>query len=635
MSKIYGIPVATPLNPEKIVPRGVVLCTPQTLTPEEKAQACANMGASSIEDNRLLSSEIAVERARIDGLVSLPEGSTTGDAELMDIRVGYDGIKYATAGEAVRVQGNKIEALKNYIADILGTDNLLSDVKLIEGHYYTNASGAREGSKYNYFENITLDAGTYIIYPKARFVSNLTTMTEDNANDITSFSVSEKSVCNITVFAEDASNWKLYKSGLNESDILPIGEYSLSTSITVPELADIRVGYDTMVYDTAGEAVRAQIGKLDNNISSVRATKNKLTGAQLIEGHLFTKGEEQATSSYHYFKDVFLEAGTYTVYPSARYIANPTTGEQFGDSTTVKNITDFTINQDGLWHVSVYAADTDWKVFKSEYNESEVESVGKYSLSEEITIPSHSILFGKKWAVFGDSFTNGGYNPNDGFDESVYKFQSGKYAGNNITYPYIIAERNSMTVVPLFSGGKTLANPADGTFTNSITNPSSPTYYQTVPEDVDYITIYLGINDSHHESGSSGTDGEDTTGVIPLGSIDDTNTSTFCGAWNVVIPWLMLNRPNSHIGIIVSNGCDRGEYRTATIAAAKKWGIPYLDLNGDERCPAMIRTQNPDISGEAKEILRQKWRVSETNTHPNTAAQYYQSSFIENWLMSL
>ena len=48
--------------------------------------------------------ELAVERSRIDQFTRLAEGSTTGDSELIDARVGANGVTYSNIGNAIREQ---------------------------------------------------------------------------------------------------------------------------------------------------------------------------------------------------------------------------------------------------------------------------------------------------------------------------------------------------------------------------------------------------------------------------------------------------------------------------------------------------------------------------------------------------
>lgn len=79
--------------------------------------------------------ELAVERARIDALLKLEEGSTTGDAELQDVRIDANGVSHGSAGTAVRKQFGAV-------AQVDGGSNPLQPVLFDQAYYYRGGATA-------------------------------------------------------------------------------------------------------------------------------------------------------------------------------------------------------------------------------------------------------------------------------------------------------------------------------------------------------------------------------------------------------------------------------------------------------------------------------------------------------------
>lgn len=88
-----------------------------------------SMNVKQAIDSRISDAEYEVMNQRINNLAKLPDSATTGDAELSDIRIGYDGTPYETAGEAVRGQvgslSSDIDNIKNDIYALKKIENYI------------------------------------------------------------------------------------------------------------------------------------------------------------------------------------------------------------------------------------------------------------------------------------------------------------------------------------------------------------------------------------------------------------------------------------------------------------------------------------------------------------------------------
>lgn len=244
------------------------------------------------------------------------------------------------------------------------------------------------------------------------------------------------------------------------------------------------------------------------------------------------------------------------------------------------------------------------------------------------SLAAGNVLWGKKWFATGDSFTSGGSVEDDKY------FTDGPYKGKLKTYPLFIGIRNNMDVTNDGISGSTMAltkqyiayrdGESEDVYAEDYKKPFSLTRYLAIPEDVDYITLWFGINDKNSTN---------------LGTIDDETNETFYGAWNVVMEWILTNRPWAHVGIIITNGANE-DYRNAEREIAHKWGIPYLDMMGDDQVPVMTlgREDSLGLCTTAYNLRRSTFSVGKTasgDSHPCWQAHEYESTFIEAFLRRL
>ena len=229
-----------------------------------------------------------------------------------------------------------------------------------------------------------------------------------------------------------------------------------------------------------------------------------------------------------------------------------------------------------------------------------------------------NILAGKVLVTIGDSITYGadmnmepnGLIENPGPDEGKYK-----------SYGWQIAQRNNMIFYQKGISGSTMqgaVNP-NGTDKGDISKKNGFSKengrYTKLPEDIDFLTIMFGWNDAAY-----GT----------LGTINDTTNETYCGGFNVVLPYLIHKYPYTTIVLIVPFGTTTA-HRQAVRDMAQKWGVGCFDMCAND-LPFYYSEESDDVAVNA-EIKKLRIELNQVNgAHPGYQGHYAIGTRLEDYL---
>lgn len=541
---------------------------------EFKANATGTWSRIIINYNKQSKKRIFDSENRTDFIENFVQYTATEEITILGLYYEGQGTVSISVRRIVGISATGREVLATALSEKM---NLLFSASTIlkRGEYYSGSEGTN--SAYSYF-TIQVKAGKTYYFSHIRFLYD-----GDNnkiSDEVThgSYTPVADGIVYITYFNED-TDW-IFTDTSDFSGVTPFQWVYMS--------------------------IKAFYNGIKENIYD---KNNLLSFATKVE-NAFYNGHKEISSDYNYYIIYVITGHDYKISAGIRFLSK--------DNASIIGFPNYTQSEytyRATYDGALYITFTKQAVGLYAYDSTSP----AYSLLSPKVLPTYDkndVLFAKKWVSCGDSFTQGDFN---GLSSSQYKFQDMPYIGYNKVYPYFIGRRTGMIVENEAISGSTMAY-VDGN-RNEFSTPNGR--YTQIPADADYITLWFGINDSHQN--------------VPIGTIDDAVNTTFYGAWNIVMEYLITNHPNAKIGIVISNGCDTTAYPIATRAIAKKWGVSYLDLNGDYKVPLMLRTnEKTEVAPAILQAIIEKQAVAyPTNLHPNPEAHEYQSMFIENWLRSL
>lgn len=581
-----------------------------------------------------------VARQRINNLSKLEPGSTTGDAELRDIRIGYDGTEYETAGEAVRGQ---IGSLSEEIDGINGTKTTFKNNFFID---YNTGNASDLSSRPNY---ISCSDFISVCYGMKVLLKNVN---EYNGVDLRGLA-----------FYDENKNFMsgFQYNGREDIEIeVPKNSYYFRFTITNDKLTSYVLYFSEFPKSINHAIIGIKIEEYIINLTSFRDGRY----INYEDGHMGVTNDSYAATDFipvngseiidiigAFLLDGYKNYAGVAFYDSGKkYISGwQIDGANSGVSLNVPNNAYFC--RITVRTTKKYSAKICMKKYSMQL---------AYSYKYSRTKLSNKIIVND-----GDSIT---YGQAIDIDE---------YTGLRPTYGAITALTNGAEFINRAISGTTISdvNVNGKSYNGWVAN--SDRY--NIPYIADYFTMMFGWNDDYYgpimkreewlkktygktiyypiTDDKIGTPGyatqeqknacDSASGIVNgstyeglsyyrelfLGSIDSSDKSTFYGAYNFAMNHLLSHYTKTKIGIIVPYGCTT-KIRQAVRDISSKYKVPCLDLY-DTKYP-LIYGKEESAAGLTDTMLKNnRDTFLADGIHPNNLGYERLASIYDGWIKTL